>query len=106
MPREILVPLDGSAFAETVLPPVGLVAQATGSTVTLLHFILPAPPFRPLVGPLARVACGYSAWDADSAQPHADLDCAARFLASLGVVVQKRVLTGEPAEALPAYVLD
>lgn len=35
----LLVPLDGSHLAEAVLPAVSTIAQACGSTVTLLHII-------------------------------------------------------------------
>lgn len=37
--RQILVPLDGSRLAETVLPPVRWFARVTGASVTLLHVL-------------------------------------------------------------------
>lgn len=37
--RNILVPLDGSALAESSLPPVLTLARVTGATVTLLHVL-------------------------------------------------------------------
>jgi nucleotide-binding universal stress UspA family protein len=40
--RRIVVPLDGSASAERVLPVVSDVAVLTGSAITLLHVITPA----------------------------------------------------------------
>ncbi len=41
----ILVPLDGSALAEQVLPHVAALAKAFGSTVTLLRVVVPPTPF-------------------------------------------------------------
>ena len=104
MLHEILVPLDGSAAAETILPTVARFARAAGWPVTLLHVIPVPAPARPLAGPLARAACAYTDWDAGPGQPYADLDYAAAYLAAEGVVACKRVLTGELVEALPAYV--
>lgn len=106
MLQEILVPLDGSAAAETILPTVAQFARAGGWPVTLLHVIPVTTPARALVGPLARAACAYTAWDAGPGQPYADLDYAAEYLAAEGITVQKRVLTGELVEALPAYVRE
>src|SRR4030067_1141824 len=39
MSRHLLVPLDGSPLAESVLPLTGALAQTLGSQVTLLHVI-------------------------------------------------------------------
>ena len=44
--REILVPLDGSALAESVLPAASAVAKAFGARVKLLHIIEERPPDR------------------------------------------------------------
>jgi nucleotide-binding universal stress UspA family protein len=106
MLHEILVPLDGSAAAETILPTVARFARAAGWPVTLLHVIPVTAPARPLVGPLARAACAYSDWDPSPGQPYADLDHAAAYLEAEGVPARKRVLTGELVEALPAYVRE
>jgi nucleotide-binding universal stress UspA family protein len=40
----ILVPLDGSALAEQVLPHVSSLAKALGSSVTLLRVVVPPTP--------------------------------------------------------------
>lgn len=40
--RHLLLPLDGSALAETVLGPVSALAKATGARVTLLRVLEPA----------------------------------------------------------------
>ena len=44
MIKHILVPLDGSHLAESVLPAAGLLAEKLGATVTLLHLIESNPP--------------------------------------------------------------
>jgi nucleotide-binding universal stress UspA family protein len=106
MLHEILVPLDGSLAAETILPTVAQFARVSGWPVTLLHVIPAAPPARALVGPLARAACAYTAWDAGPGQRYADLDYAAEYLEAERVTARKRVLTGELGEALPAYVRE
>lgn len=42
--RQILVPLDGSALAESVLPAAAALAEGFGARVTLLHIVEERPP--------------------------------------------------------------
>ncbi len=42
MINHILVPLDGSALAECVLPHVTAIAPVTNARITLLHVLQPA----------------------------------------------------------------
>jgi nucleotide-binding universal stress UspA family protein len=42
--RHILVPLDGSALAESVLPAAGGLAEGFGAVLTLLHIVEERPP--------------------------------------------------------------
>lgn len=44
MIRQILVPLDGSALAESVLPAAAALAEGFGARVTLLHIVEERPP--------------------------------------------------------------
>lgn len=44
MYKRLLVPLDGSRLAETILPVVLTFARTLGADVTLLHVVEPAPP--------------------------------------------------------------
>ncbi len=44
--REILVPLDGSSLAESVLPAASALAKAFGARIKLLHIIEERPPER------------------------------------------------------------
>ena len=50
MQRHILVPLDGSELAETVLPHAIALAQATGSMLTVV-LVVAARPAEPLIWP-------------------------------------------------------
>jgi nucleotide-binding universal stress UspA family protein len=49
--RRILVPLDGSALAEEVLPHVSTLARAFGSQVTLLRVVVPPTPVAVAAAP-------------------------------------------------------
>jgi nucleotide-binding universal stress UspA family protein len=42
--QHILIPLDGSRLAESVLPPARVLARQLGSTITLLHVVERRPP--------------------------------------------------------------
>ena len=44
MLRRLLVPLDGSAYSEAVLPATALLAERAGARVTLLHVVEQHPP--------------------------------------------------------------
>jgi nucleotide-binding universal stress UspA family protein len=45
MYRSLLLPLDGSSFANEALPLAGLLARTLGARLTLVHVIRPAPDF-------------------------------------------------------------
>ena len=96
--RRILVALDLSADAETILEPVTTVAQLAGGHVTLLHVLepvieLPAPgaPFlAPIPGTLVQ--------DQEAAQRH--LDEVADGLRRRGLSVNTRLLSGTAAQEI------
>jgi nucleotide-binding universal stress UspA family protein len=55
MYKRILIPLDGIASSEAILPHVKTMAQATQSEMILLYVIpAPAPEFAPFPKPLGR----------------------------------------------------
>jgi nucleotide-binding universal stress UspA family protein len=57
MYKRILVPLDGSALSEAVLPNVQSLAQALDAEIILLHVIPePSPDFAPPTSPLSPPA--------------------------------------------------
>ena len=91
MERRILVPLDGSALAETVLPHAVAMAQATGSSLSLLRVVAPPADAERLVRPAEHVQSRiYLAGLAD------------RLRATTGLVVRIDVLEGQPAARIVA----
>jgi nucleotide-binding universal stress UspA family protein len=50
MIRRILVPLDGSALAEAILPSVEEIARLAGATVIILHVVDPLQPHDEVAG--------------------------------------------------------
>lgn len=93
----ILVPLDGSCWAESALPTALRLARATGAEVVLAHivtspeFVCPAPPepddmelLQRIIDRNTRVARGY-------------LERQRTVLAEHGVVVRTRIIVGADA---------
>jgi nucleotide-binding universal stress UspA family protein len=104
MTPAILVPLDGSPEAATILPHVA--ALAGGREVILLHVALPPVVRQPLVGALGRAGGTYSAWEPSPSPAYRYLHTAAADLAAQGLRVRRLTLDGDPATALIAYVHD
>jgi nucleotide-binding universal stress UspA family protein len=96
MAKRILVPLDSSERAESVLPLVSDLARAAGATVRLLHV---TPYARTRYSPDNRVLFyAHQQEERDAAQ-------AAMWLRSLeplldGVAVEQRVRIGDPGEEI------
>ncbi len=99
MYKKILVPLDGSTFAEAVLPHVCALAKCTGAEVALLRvairwmydYAMPAPlPTSPML--------------AESDQEPADyLDHVAADLRAAGFQVTTEICAGPVAETILEY---
>lgn len=91
--RRLLVPLDGSAAAETVLTDAVEVARAFDAVIILLHVLAPAS--------------GAMAWKQDTPLPDG-LDAATylgrhqRNLAATGLTVQRVLRVGDPATQILA----
>jgi nucleotide-binding universal stress UspA family protein len=100
MIHHILVPLDGSALAECVLPHTLAIAQAFGAQVTLLHVLEPTQiPGQPrTVDPVY--------WHIRKAESDAYLDFIATRLQATGLQAQHAVLEGQPAERVIEYARD
>ncbi|HJW83996.1 MAG TPA: universal stress protein [Anaerolineae bacterium] len=100
MINHILVPLDGSALAECVLPHTFAVAHAFGAQVTLLHVLEPTQmPGQPrAVDPVY--------WHIRKAEIDAYLDVTATRLHAAGLEAQYTVLEGQPAERVIEYARD
>ena len=98
IPARIVVPLDGSAMAEQILPQVMALARALNATVTLVHVLTPQTyAQRRIVQP------GLPWWDADIAAADAYLSGQAESLAAGGVKVTKDVILNTD---VPAAILD
>ncbi len=86
----IVVPLDGSALAEQILPELASLALRLNATVSLLHVLTPATySQREIMQP------GLPWWDEDIAIADAYLARAASYLAEEGITVSKDVILSD-----------
>jgi nucleotide-binding universal stress UspA family protein len=102
-PREnvgrIVVPLDGSALAEQILPEVAALALRLNSSVVLLHVLTPETYSQKEI-----MQPGLPWWDSDIAGAGAYLDRAAGELTAEGVAVSTDVvLSADIASAILDY---
>jgi len=86
----IVVPLDGSALAEQILPEVGALASRLNSTVSLLQVLTPVSYSQKEI-----MQPGLPWWDADIAAAEAYLTRAAESLIGNGLTVSKDVVLSE-----------
>jgi nucleotide-binding universal stress UspA family protein len=102
MLRRILVPLDGSALAEIVLPPARELAVLLGASVTLLRAIEPAASTLDLAAaaPAERDAVIKVDLLVAEARAHDYLAAVARQFERDGVATGVRVVVGPPAEQI------
>jgi nucleotide-binding universal stress UspA family protein len=101
IPRAILVPVDGSSFAEHALP-YGLgIARRTGATLHLALVHVPADTMAPAY-PLADVVEARLTEERDREVIY--LDRLVERLAPSGVELRRALLHGRVSEALTAYV--
>ncbi len=91
----ILVPLDGSALADRILPHVAAVAQINRLLVTLLRVLEMDDVASPPVDPLA--------WHFAKAEAQAHLEEAARQLALSGLTCNTVLLEGGAAQRIVEY---
>ena len=99
MLRKILVPLDGSAFAEQALPAAGAIARRSGATLTLVRVHHPL-----LYGDLIAVP----RWEEEERRSEEGYlqQMAARMEECFSVRVGTAVLEGPVVEAIRDYVRD
>jgi nucleotide-binding universal stress UspA family protein len=93
-----VVPLDGSAMAEQIVPEVAALATALNASVTLLHVVTPQTYAQKRI-----VQPGLPWWDADIAAANKYLSGQADFLAASGVTVAKDVILNAD---VPFAILD
>ena len=94
----IMVALDGSLRAETVLPHAVAIALATGSILHLVTIAQPPRDFEP--GVQLGVKCTHNVWEFDLCGAKHYLASVSRRLYGLGVEVECEALQGDPAETL------
>ncbi|ADJ25898.1 UspA domain protein [Dehalogenimonas lykanthroporepellens BL-DC-9] len=99
--KSILVPLDGSALAESILPQAVAIAEPAGAEVTLLRVIEPLDKgVRETMG--RELAARLDEVTIEEAQAY--LDGIAGKLTAEGLSVRSAVITGQPAQAIIEYV--
>jgi nucleotide-binding universal stress UspA family protein len=97
-PSRILVPLDGSAFAEMALPYAVELARAMDASLVLLRAVVPPP----LLSPERVVEPGFSAelLELEEEEAHTYLKGTARKLGAEGVKVRTSTRRGPAARAI------
>jgi nucleotide-binding universal stress UspA family protein len=103
MPTSVLVPLDGSALAETVLSHAVILAHATGSDLTLLRVTPPPPIAPPLAGALLPPPLLYETGSRELEAARAYLAAVADDLAQEKLGVRGDVVEGDPATEIVDY---
>src|SRR4051812_25873479 len=103
MQRQILVPLDGSARAEMVLPHAAVLARATGSALTLLRVILPPVITNPALAAAPGVMYTPEMVEEEEAGAQDYLSTIAGRLEDSHLVVRTTLVEGDPATAIVAW---
>lgn len=93
--EKILVPLDGSALADRILPHVAAIAEGNGAPITLLRVLV--------TGDMAAVPIDPLTWHFAKAEAQAHLEEAAGKLAALGLPSETVLLEGEAAQHIVGY---
>ena len=96
--NRIVVPLDGSALAEQILPQVAALASRLNATVSLLHVLTPLTYSQKEI-----MQPGLPWWDTDIAIADEYLTRAASYLTESGLPVSKDVVLSED---IPSAILD
>lgn len=101
--KEILVALDGSVLAESVLPNATAVAQANGYSLVLLRVVTPA--IAGAVGMLPIPPSVWESWEQEVALARSYLSEVAGKLETAGFSVRAEVVESNPAEAIVHYAV-
>ena len=103
--KHILVPLDGSPFAERVLPLAAWLARTSAASISLVWSV-------PYVAPMSMSAVGATKVVGDSTQAH-DIVLAESHLQAVAaqdtftnIHIESAVLVGEPVHALLTYIRE
>lgn len=103
MQEHILVPLDGSALAETALPAAARLARMTGCALTLLRVVEPPIPHSHLAWPTGGPVSPIRSDDTDHALCTHYLQQVAERLRAPDLAVTTAVRDGEPAGSIVEY---
>jgi nucleotide-binding universal stress UspA family protein len=99
MQSHIVVPLDGSPLAETILPYAAALARAESAKLTLLHII---PPFSSLGIMSMPIPENWFAQEMAWTQDYL-ANVAQRLTEGVGIHVQTEALDGDPATEIISY---
>ena len=99
--KHILVPLDGSALAERILPPATALGAVTNAAFTLLQVVPPEAAGYETDWPTARTEAGMLRTIQAGAQTY--LDRVAECLGAQSLGVHTAVLSGQTAPAILEY---
>lgn len=105
MREQILVPLDGSGFAERALPHAIAVAKATSRSLVLLRSVPPPVPFGDVgwaVAPTSNTEM-WTGWDEELLNAREYLEEVAARLTAEGIEVHTERLEGDPATEIVRY---
>jgi nucleotide-binding universal stress UspA family protein len=94
--KSLLVPLDGSAFAEQALGLAEEIAATTGARITLVT----AVPEGPVLGELVTPPALPTIWEDEAKKMKTYLEAVAERLRADGLTVDDRVEFGPPADVL------
>lgn len=97
----ILVPLDGSTFAEEILTPAVSLAKALGAELRLLRIVEPVYPLNPEL-----TAYSTTRAEAELAEAQAYLESVSSKLVPAGVAMTARAVMGVPAPTLMAVAAE
>jgi nucleotide-binding universal stress UspA family protein len=101
--KQILVPLDGSAVAEAIVPHARVWAQTIDASLLLLQVIRAPRVDDPLTGLVSDPDTNpYPVWEAQREQARTYLDTVAAHLAAEQVPVETAIREGDPATIITA----
>ncbi|MDP6496563.1 MAG: universal stress protein [Dehalococcoidia bacterium] len=106
MYTKILVPLDGSKTAETILPNVMRLARESTSKVVLLTVDAPGLDSKKAGPSWSHMGDALATLERPDAQMKAYMDSAASMLAGMGVEATTVTVAGEAAEEILIYATD
>ncbi len=103
MNRQILVPLDGSALAEAVLPQVTTLARSMSGSLTLVRVVPDIALARPLDGAFPTTPDMWEGYEREPELAREYLTNVAERLRAEKLVVETVVLEGDPARSIVHY---